>query len=160
MKTLYFLFIFYLLVGCENNFYRMPTPSMEPSINQGSILTVDHRAFESIPPERFDILVFRVTYPQISKTSDETGPRLQCKRVIALPGESIKITDDEVIINNNTLKTPNNIIYLEQGPYSNYTLGTDEYFLLGDNSKYALDSRYYGSVSRSDIIGKVIHIDN
>ena len=78
------------------------------------------------------------------------------KRVIGLPGETVQIEDNKVLINGKVL----NEAYLEPGVYTesmgrtSWTLGADQYFLMGDNRMESGDSRQYGPMSAKDIVGR------
>jgi signal peptidase I len=77
------------------------------------------------------------------------------KRVIATPGDKIKINNNNVYVNDIII----NENYLKQGnTYGeiNITLGYDEYFIMGDNRNKSLDSRQMGAISSSQIKGMVL----
>ena len=81
------------------------------------------------------------------------------KRIIATPGEEVSIHDGKIFINNKEYKEsyiPDNIptgIYNE----NSWTLGPDEYFVVGDNRNpgASMDSRYFGPIKRDTIRGIV-----
>ena len=123
---------------------------MEPTIPKGSKCIVDFDAYSSAAPARFDIVVFG---PPKSKNV------IFCFRVVGLPGETIQITQEAVLIDGKELTPPDALSYGPRPSGSNQArtkLGSTKYFLLGDNSFNARDSRYFGPVERSDILGKVI----
>lgn len=82
------------------------------------------------------------------------------KRVIGLPGDVISFENNRVLVNGTPLDEP----YLPEGTtttasvakFANVTLGADEYFVMGDNRKDSLDSRRFGPVKKSDVIGEVL----
>ncbi len=79
------------------------------------------------------------------------------KRVIGLPGDTVEIVKGTVLVNGNTLPEP----YVpesarDQVSMSRTTIGTDQYFVLGDNRRSSNDSRTWGQVPRSDIYGKAV----
>lgn len=123
--------------------------SMEPNFYDHEYLIVDEISYRFNEPQRGDIVVFK--YPN--------DPRqFFIKRIIGLPGERIKIDNNKVYINgailNESYLSPNTETSLALRGYGDVTLGSDEYFLLGDNRSQSLDSRSFGPVKRQYIIGK------
>ncbi|KPJ85034.1 hypothetical protein AMJ57_04635 [Parcubacteria bacterium SG8_24] len=127
--------------------------SMEPNFYDHEYLIIDELSYRFIPPERGDIVVFR--YPN--------DPRQYfIKRIIGLPGERIRIADGKVTIHDAGHPDGYDI---GEGSYlgTGYTpgnkdvpLGPEEYFLMGDNRSASLDSRTFGPVPRSFIVGRVL----
>ncbi|HEU5103566.1 MAG TPA: signal peptidase I, partial [Roseiflexaceae bacterium] len=80
------------------------------------------------------------------------------KRAIGLPGDTIELRDGAVWINGQLLAEP----YVNDAPTlcGNYcrafTLGPDEYFLMGDNRANSLDSRNFGPIPASQLVGRVV----
>ena len=81
-------------------------------------------------------------------------------RIVAVPGDTVDITDAEkLVINGNTMIESN--VHTDTPRYEGFLeypvkLGNDEYFILCDRRTGGEDSRYYGSVTKSEIKGKVI----
>lgn len=128
--------------------------SMEPSFFDHEYLIIDELSYRFTDPSRGDIVVFR--YPMDPK-------QYFIKRVIGLPGETVEVTETEVKIYND--QHPNGLVldegsYLDEGGVSSptrrtLTLKTGEYFVMGDNRGSSLDSRYFGAIQRTDIVGRV-----
>ncbi|PIU75112.1 MAG: signal peptidase I [Candidatus Portnoybacteria bacterium CG06_land_8_20_14_3_00_39_12] len=125
--------------------------SMEPNFENGEYLIVDEISYRFSQPQRGDVIVFR--YPQ--------DPRQYfIKRIIGLPGESIKINSEGIYISShsNFGFLLDEASYLSPKPYyygeAAYTLSEDEYFVMGDNRDASSDSRRWGPVPRQNIIGK------
>jgi len=126
--------------------------SMEPNFYDHEYLIIDELSYRFKPVQRGDVVVFR--YPN--------DPRQYfIKRVIALPGESVKVADGRVTIFN--AEHPEGLS-LDEKAYlgslrtsgdEEIKLGTNEYFLLGDNRTASLDSRIFGPVSDALIVGRV-----
>src|SRR5690606_35486364 len=80
------------------------------------------------------------------------------KRVIGLPGETISIVNDRVLIDGVPLEEP----YLPAPPRMPdepaITLGDDEIFVMGDNREHSFDSRFFGPIPVEDVIGKAFWI--
>ncbi len=122
--------------------------SMEPTFHTNEYLIVDQLSYEIGTPNRNDVIIFR--YPV-------NPSRFFIKRVIGLPGETVLITGTKVEIK----KTDGSIITLDE-PYVQFekenalqtTLKDDEYFVMGDNRAASLDSRTWGPLNSSYIVGK------
>ncbi len=126
--------------------------SMENSLQDQDNVLVEKLFFSFSDPERFDVVMF---YPYGVEEED-----YYVKRVIALPGETIQIIGEDIYINGELLeeeygKQPITYQGIAEEPL---TLGSDEYFLMGDNRKVSFDSRYeeVGPVKRELIAGKAI----
>lgn len=124
--------------------------SMRPTLEDGDSLMVDKLSYRFTDPERFDIVVFPLRH------GEET---YIIKRVIGLPGETVQITEDGRILVNGEVLTEHYGLEVIKNPgraAEPLTLGSDEYFLLGDNRNNSLDSREatIGNVKRSELIGK------
>ena len=122
---------------------------MQPTLSDGDNLIVDKLSYRFHDPDRFDIIVF----PQ------EDG-RYFIKRIIGLPGESVRIDEDGFIyINGEKLQESyGKEVMRDPGlAKDGIQLGADEYFVLGDNRNNSEDSRYadMGNVKKRNIIGKV-----
>jgi signal peptidase I len=125
--------------------------SMEPNFFDHEYLIIDELSYRFRSPERGDIVVFR--YPNDPK-------QFFIKRVIGLPGETVEVANGRVTIFND--KSPNGFLlpedaYLDQAYTAStqtVTLKSDEYFVLGDNRVVSLDSRYFGPVKASAVIGR------
>jgi signal peptidase I len=129
--------------------------SMEPNFYDHEYLIIDEISYRFKAPERGDIIVFR--YPK-------NPQEYFIKRIIALPGEKVQMKDGQVHIYNDEYKDGFVLeeSYLEEGVKtysltdSPVSLGEEEYFVLGDNRNSSKDSRSFGSVNKSFIIGQVI----
>ncbi|MFA6158279.1 MAG: signal peptidase I [Candidatus Paceibacterota bacterium] len=125
--------------------------SMDDTFKDGQYLIVDEISYRFKSPERGDVLIFR--YP-------EDTSKYFIKRLIGLPGETVIVKNDSVTIEN--AEYPAGIALNE--PYTgsrtlgntSVTLGTDEYFVMGDNRIVSLDSRAWGALPKSDIIGRPV----
>lgn len=123
--------------------------SMEPNFYDHEYLIIDEISYRFNEPQRGDIVVFK--YPKDPK-------QYFIKRVIGKPGEKVKIQDNGVYINgtrlNETYLPETTETVLPLRGYGEVTLGSDEYFLLGDNRGQSLDSRIFGPVKREFIVGR------
>ena len=125
---------------------------MEPNFFDHEYLIIDEISYRFKDPVRGDIVVFK--YPR-------DPSQYFIKRVIGLPGDTVEIADGKVKIYNK--EHPNGTpldetTYLDQDrtvPNRTVTLKDQEYFLMGDNRAASLDSRIFGPVDRSYLVGKV-----
>ena len=129
--------------------YGVRGQSMTPSLRPGDYLLVRTAATSLRPPARRDIVVVN--------TPERDGAEL-LKRIVGLPGERIAFTDGTLLVDGERLTER----YLRGlPPYaglddSEFTMGDDEYFVMGDNRAHSTDSRHYGAVRLSQIEGRAI----
>ena len=145
-----FLGLAVMTLGCSRRTLEMPSATMEPTISAGSSVTVDFGAYDSVRPSRFDIVAFEP--PSLLQS-------IFVFRVIGLPGESVRITTHEVLVDGKSLDLAEGLNYAPL-PFlkKETTLGPTQFFLLGDNTTHAKDSRYIGPIERNAILGKVVGI--
>ena len=123
---------------------RVEGQSMEPNLHDSQRLIIEKISYYLHPPQRDDIIVLRLP----NRHSDPL-----IKRVIALPGETVEVRDGHVYINGQVLNEP----YLDQNTYPGMpakVVPPNEVFVLGDNRGASNDSRAFGFVPYSDIVGK------
>ena len=123
--------------------------SMEPTHRDGARLWVWRFAHLFRPPRRGEIVAFR---------SPADPARVDLKRVIGLPLEEVSWYQDRFAINDEPLDEPYARIPAPtpgDEEIQRCRLGARCYFVAGDNRLYSQDSRQYGSVPRSAILGKV-----
>jgi signal peptidase I len=144
--------------------YKIPSGSMEPTLLVGDHLLVLKCAYgiriplvgkylvEYSSPKRGDIIVF--VYPRDPKKDF-------IKRVMALPGESVQIIGRTIYINGKPIRDPWGVWSendLLRGNFGPVTVPQGHYFVLGDNRDNSMDSRYWGFVPKSNILGKALII--
>ena len=134
-------------VGCRS---KVDGSSMNPTLEDKDNLWVDKLSYTFGDPKRFDVVIFNY---------DENTTYV--KRIIGLPGETVRIDQNGNIYINGKLLKENygKETMLNNGRAgSDVYLGSDEYFVLGDNRNNSIDSRWsdVGNVSREDIVGKVV----
>lgn len=150
-----YVVIITIIVSLFNAFLYSPMrvvgDSMNPTFRNNDVLLIDKLSYEKGEPQRFDLIVFSYQYDIKTK---------YIKRVIGLPGETVEIRDNKILIDDEELVEYYGI-YENDGEkqlenYGPYTLDYDEFFVLGDNRDHSVDSRSgdVGAVSRDIIIGR------
>ncbi len=122
--------------------------SMAPAIDDGQVILIDRMSYEITSPGRFDVIVYK------SKTTEN---QYVIKRIIGLPGETVKIEDSKIYINGEVLEDKYFDGTYESGYAQNeIKVGNNQYFVMGDNRNLSEDSRfeYIGNISEENIIGK------
>jgi len=122
---------------------RVEGQSMEPNLHNNQRLIIEKISYHLHPPRRGDIVVIRIA-------NRNTDPLI--KRVVGLPGETVEIKDGHVYINGQMLTES----YLEQLTYGNtgpHVIDEGYIFVLGDNRGASNDSRSFGEVQISSIVG-------
>jgi signal peptidase I len=141
--------------------FSIPSLSMYPTLKVGDRVIVDKLSYDLHSVHRGDIVVFRRPPLEDQEYAD------LIKRVIGLPGETISSKNGHVYINGKQLNEP----WLPPGPQS-YTgalpgdahpqfnlpgpvkIPAGEYYVMGDNRTDSEDSRYFGPISGSLIVGR------
>lgn len=144
IETLLLTLIIFLLIRFAVQNFRIEGFSMEPNFHDGEFLLVNKIVYMLHAPERGDVVVLR--YPPVPS-------RDFIKRVIGLPGDRVEIINGRVHINGEMLSEP---YPLNEGSYTYgpVTVGSDEYFVLGDNRNNSSDSHSWGMLPAKNIVGK------
>lgn len=140
----------YLLINYVGERTKVSGHSMEPNLHNEDQVLMDKFTYRIRDPKRYEIIVF---------PGPEGGDQFFVKRVIALPGETVKIKDGKVYVDNKEVKDYSKDHTTDQGELKKeIKLSGDEYFVLGDNRDNSNDSRYkeVGPVKRSKIIGRIV----
>jgi signal peptidase I len=150
-----------LLAGLVRTFafqpFWIPTSSMVPTLGVYDRILVQKAFFTWRDVHEGQIVVF--SHPPLDHCGPQEGNLV--KRVIALPGQTIYSSGNRIYVNGRLLAEP----YLPQndplGPpiassQHPYRVPPREFYMLGDNRADSCDSRYWGPVMGSSIIGKVV----
>ena len=165
---LWALFLYLIIKTCLVQSFKIPSSSMEDTLLIGDFLLVNKFVYGiRIPftdlrlpavrdPERGDVIVFK--YP--------IDPSLDfIKRVIGVPGDEIQIVDKQVYINGipyrnqHEMHKDNQILPAEAEVRDNFgpiRVPEDSYFVMGDNRDNSHDSRFWGFVNKTNLVGKAI----
>ena len=133
--------------------FFIPSASMEPTLQLGDRVMVSKLSLDFGSIHRGDILVFKA--PPAASVCGADDPKDFVKRVIGLPGDHLTSKGNTIYVNGQAL----NITWTHYEPLGrpigNVVVPKNHYFMMGDNYPDSCDSRYWGSVPRSDIIGRV-----
>lgn len=148
--------------------FKIPSGSMKPTLQEGDKIMVNKLLYGPVipfthyklpgirEPKRGDIVVFK--YPEDRKKDF-------IKRLIAVGGETVEISNGSILINNERLTVPPELLktyYYDRGHYgvdgNAVKVPENCYFVLGDNSDSSRDSRYWGFVPKDDVIGRAMFI--
>ena len=119
---------------------------MFPILHPGDVLLFDQLAYVGEPPNRGDFVVFR-------HASAPSGRMI--KLVAGLPGEQVEVRNDRLWIDGRELIFPRPMVGSLPGRWS---VGTDEVFVLSAAVAVGTDSRSFGPVSRSAILGQAWYV--
>jgi len=147
LETVILAVVLYFGINAISARVRVDGLSMNPTLQNGEYVLVSRLAYKTGEPQRGDIIVF--SFP-IDQSQD------LIKRVIGLPGETITIQNNEVLVNGMKLEEP----YIAQSPvYSGeWTVDEGQLFVLGDNRNDSKDSHQWGLLPAENVIGKAMVI--
>ena len=145
--------------------FYIPSPSMVPTLEVGDRIMVNKLSYDFHDVHRGDIVVFKRPPLEMQDFPDLV------KRVIGLPGETISTKDGHVYIDGKLLSEP----WLPPGPtsytgalpddqYPQYNMPgpvkipEGDYFVMGDNRTDSEDSRYFGPIPESLIVGRAVAV--
>jgi signal peptidase I len=150
IETILLTALVYFVVRSSVQFTPIQGFSMELGLRDSQSVIVNQLAYVFGSPQRGDVVVFH----------PPSDPQQQyIKRVIALPGDTIQITDTAIIVDGATLSEP----YVNPADTSpneggsdvpSLKLGPGQYWVMGDNRGDSTDSRVFGVVPRQNLIGK------
>lgn len=148
--------------------FYIPSASMVPSLEVNDRVLVNKLSYQFGAIERGDILVFdspeaveveRSLFQRVvRRVGEATGlvspDTVLIKRVVALPGQTIAVRDNQVYINDSPIAEP----YLSDGvttrDFEAVTVPVDHVFMMGDNRNSSRDSRIFGPIHKDDVVGR------
>lgn len=151
--------------------FKMPSSSMEPTLlgaREGSTpdhVVVDRLAYRFSKPRRGDLIVFGTSTIRGIPDYGNVGETYFVKRLVGLPGETIELRDGAVYADGKLLTEADGVPPIRYEPRlgstsgsATFKVGDEEYFTLGDNTANSWDSRHWGNVPVSALIGKITKI--
>ena len=139
---------------------RVDGTSMTNTLQDGEVMLISKLAYEFGSIQRNDVVVCR--YPgrvtgefNLGASLGVTRYTIFVKRVVALPGDTVEIAGGSLYVNGELVPDPEKMASVPRD-FPAYTLGEDEYFVIGDNRRTSHDSRAsdVGPLSRNMILGK------
>jgi signal peptidase I len=162
IETVVLLLTAVLLAGLVRTFvfqtFWIPSASMVPTLGVYDRILVQKAFYNWHDVREGDIVVF--SHPPRDECGGSQGDDL-VKRVIALPGQTIYSSGNRIYVNGRLLAEPylpspdplGPSIASQQHPYR---VPPGEFYMLGDNRADSCDSRYWGPIKGSSIVGKVV----
>jgi len=149
VETIVLFLLVFMISRLTIGNYSILGQSMEPNYHENQRLLVDKVLPLLFGYNRGDVVIVRSPIQDIELI----------KRLIGKPGDTIELRDNRVYVNGTALDEP----YLPPNALSNayydtdrWTLGTDQYFIMGDNRSFSQDSRAFGPVPADHIIGRAV----
>ncbi len=144
LETLALSLILFIAINAVSARIRVESISMQPTLYAGDFIIVNKLAYKLGEPGRGDVIIFH--YPP------DPNREPYIKRVIGLPGETVRIEGGKVYVNNVLLNEP----YISAAPTyeGSWVVPEDSLFVLGDNRNSSSDSHSWGMVPLKNVIGK------
>ena len=146
VETLALTLLIFLVIRFVIQSYHIEGTSMQPGLQSDQYVFINKEAYLFHKPERGDVIVFHFPH-------DTTQDFI--KRVIGLPGDTIKTDRTHVWVNNVQLKEPYITTPLNPAAQT-WKVPPNDYFVLGDNRPDSYDSRNWDFVPNNYIIGRAI----
>jgi len=128
--------------------------SMQPTLYANNYIFLSKQAYTLFgDPEQGDIIVFHTDL-----TTDDGQEKLLIKRIIGLPGDTVRIMDGSVYVNDELLNEPYIFEPETTGTVDNLLVPEGSLFVMGDNRRVSKDSRIseVGLVAIDQIVGKAV----
>lgn len=140
--------VIYLFIA---QFHKVSGLSMYPTMHDSDYLITEKVSYRFNQPKKGDIIVLK---------NPKDNSQDFIKRVIALPGDTIKVENNIVFVNNQPIPekylpsgTPTQSgAFLTEG--TELKAGTNQYFVFGDNRNHSSDSREWGPITKEEIVGR------
>ena len=147
LETVVLALILFVAINAVSARVRVDGQSMLPTLKNGEFVLVNRLAYRVGEPARGDIIVFRST----------TQLDLDLiKRIIGVPGDRVRVSDGQVVINGSVLQEP----YINAEPRydGDWSVPEQYLFVLGDNRNDSSDSHAWGLLPLQNVIGKAVLI--
>ena len=146
VETVVLALILFLLIRQVVQNYRIESHSMEPNFYEGQFVLVNKLAYRLGEPHRGEVLVFH---------NPDNTDQDYIKRIIGLPGDTIEVVGDTILINGEELPQPFVHNLNPEGTYFGPVIVPENsLFVMGDNRPRSSDSRAIGAIDEDLVVGK------
>jgi signal peptidase I len=128
--------------------FYIPSGSMLPTLQEQDRVLVNKLSYDLHDVHRGDIIVFKGPEQAEGQVKD------LIKRVIGLPGDTVEAHDGQLYVNGQPLKEPYLGPGITTGPLEPQHVPPHHYWVMGDNRGNSKDSRFFGAIDQSLIIGR------
>jgi signal peptidase I len=128
--------------------FYIPSLSMAPTLKINDRVLVNKLSYDLHPIHRGDVVVF------LSPPNEGADTKDLIKRVIGLPGETVESREGHIVINGQVLNEPYLDADVITGPLEKITIPAGHYWVMGDNRANSRDSRFFGPIAKSLIVGR------
>src|SRR4030067_959644 len=144
LETILFSLVLFLGIDAVSARIRIESVSIQPTLYAGDFVIVNKVAYKVGSPNRGDVIIFH--YPPDPKREP------YIKRIIGLPGDTVRVDGGKVFVNDHALNEP----YISAPPQyqGEWKVSGDSLFVLGDNRNSSSDSHQWGMVPVTNVIGK------
>lgn len=124
--------------------------SMQPTLEASERLFINKLVYQFADPDRGDVIVLK---------DPSNGPdkkEFLVKRIVGLPGDTVEVKGHILYVNGEAQEESYTDVPIEDPDFAPITIEEDHYFVMGDNRhlRKSKDSREFGSVKESDIVGR------
>ena len=151
--ALSFFVLLYLFIAQPNQVHGL---SMYPNFHDAEFLLTEKLTYHTRDPNYGDVVIFKAP-PSEACAENECE---YIKRVVAIPGDTVKVADGKVWLNGSILEEP----YIPEEYATNpgsflrenrpIIVPPNEYLLLGDNRPHSRDGREFGTIAKEEIVGR------